>query len=73
MVYKIEEEVGESIFLLRFSALKFFFLKDFSALAHLPQKEKFINRKTPGEPARKIYAVGLHISSLALFSEQSEL
>jgi hypothetical protein len=29
-------------------------LKDFSALAQLPQKEKFGNRKTPAEPARKI-------------------
>jgi hypothetical protein len=33
---------------------KFFFLKDFSALAYLPQKEKFGNRKIPGKPARKI-------------------
>jgi hypothetical protein len=33
---------------------KFFFLRDFSALAYLPQKEKFGNRKISGKPARKI-------------------
>ena len=33
---------------------KFFFLRDFSALALLTQKEKFGKRKTPAEPARKI-------------------
>jgi len=36
---------------------KFFFLKDFSPLADRRQKEKFINRKSSGQPARKIYVV----------------
>jgi len=64
---------GLSIFLLKFSALKFFFLKDFSPLVDRRQKEKFINRKSSGQPARKIYVVCLHISAMALFSELCEL
>jgi hypothetical protein len=37
---------------------EFFFLKYFSPLVHPRQKEKFINRKNSGSPARKICVVG---------------
>jgi hypothetical protein len=43
-----------------------FLFANFSALAHPTQKEKFINRKTTGEPARKITAGVQSNASFAL-------
>jgi hypothetical protein len=56
-----------SIFLLRFVLREFFFLKYFSPLADRRQKEKFINRKSSGQPARKSkWLIGCHWYILVL-------